>query len=166
MERFTLDEFRDYYQEVFSKVEVNLSNLEGFFGYVYPKLPLFPKGNFIKIKSKDEYNKWDDENIIICEKRWLKADAKQIIVDVENLMGDSWVFNNEHEDGRPLPERMARLFLAKKPEDIPALFATRISENKYYTNDGNHRIYAAYLRGEKVHILVEGEFTDCDLTNK
>lgn len=158
MERLTLKEFRVAFNRYFNGMEKNVKNLDNFFFMYNRRLPLFPQKNYIRA-SKELYDK-----ITYGKNMKLKPEMK--LVEIEHLYGDSWVFNNNHMDGRPLSDRLARLFLAKKPEDITPLAATEINENEYYTNDGNHRIYAAYLRGWKVRIYVDGNFKNNDLLER
>jgi hypothetical protein len=162
LERFTLQEFRDIFNNFFKNTEINRENLESFFYVYHKRLPLFPDGHYKKISTPDSYREWhdigDSVKTEIREKRYFFKDAYYELVPINNLCGDSWVFKNDFFDGRPLPERLASLFLAKKPEDITAAFATKVNENLIFTDDGNHRIYAAYLRGWPVHLFIEGEF--------
>jgi len=141
MGRMSLQEFQDKYDRLIIQNGKNMELLEIFFTVNRHKLPMFPSDRLFDSKWKAP---------------WL-TESYDIVVPVENIIGQGWLFENSNENGRPVPERLASLFLANDPAEIIGPTTTKVNEKLYYTSDGNHRIYAAYLRGNPVNLKIHKE---------
>lgn len=105
--------------------------LEYFFAFNKPMLPRYLENKVLK-----------KGNLIVDNEQTITE-----LVPLKEIYGDTWLFKNEFIDRRPLEDRMGSLFLAKSPEAVTAVKAFKIDDNTYFTDDGNHRIYSAYLKG-------------------
>lgn len=81
-------------------------------------------------------------------------ERNEIYIDPEACVGNTWLYDNKNRDGQPYADRLLRCLLGKL-ETAPLILITQVGDY-YLCNDGNHRIYAAYLTGRKVHVLVMG----------
>lgn len=104
------------------------------------------RGNQIMYRYKDlQYGK---------AKNYPMNERDEIYVEPEECVGTTWLYQSKHPDGQPYIDRLLRCILGQ-PETIPPILATQIGDY-YMCNDGNHRIYTAYLMRRKVQVLVMG----------
>jgi len=138
IDKWTLDEFREELNNYIEAYGRTYETLELFFFGNRFDLPDYPQG-FVDInRPRREHD---------------EVKPVETIVHVNQLRGNSWVFKNESPDMKPLSNRLADLFLSDNPDEFPAIPAIKISNNLYFAgDDGNHRIYAAYLRGIPIKI--------------
>ena len=144
----------DKVTQLHSYIQHNWSILPRFYeGHSMKKLRWFPK----------EIPHWcnGDKNTFLFRQRYY-SDLKYLLNNIEvyidpiQAIGNTWLFASFGEDGKPLPERLSNILLGT-PEELPDVFAQRAKEY-YVCNDGNHRIYAAYLLGRRVKVSFNSEF--------
>jgi len=76
-------------------------------------------------------------------------------INVKDIYGSNWLFENELSNWTRLCQRLAKMFLANDSNDFAAIFVTRYGD-KYIASDGNHRIYHAYLWNQ-VKVCIDDE---------
>lgn len=135
---WTLDQFKEEYEFYVTKVgKYTEESLFVFFSSHQHKLPLYRSDRIMPpycLNSSKEHL-FHQEDMIIKD------------VPISNLFGNTWLYNNEREYGRPKPNRLARIFMAKHPDDLPPILVEDLLNGSYLAEEGNHRIYSAYLRG-------------------
>lgn len=131
----SLSEFNIDYQEQFQLIENNMKNRIVYFEMCRTELPSFYPNRHIPCFSMKR------SKTIIMEKE------ETLTVPLEKIYGDGWLFRDKFEYGRPMPERMASLITMTPTSDYPPILCTKLPNGFVYTDDGNHRIYAAYLLG-------------------
>lgn len=157
MSEFTLQEFRKWYTDMISQHldrDAFIETLEYYLTIYRHRLPLFPPSNYVK-------RDWGVDTYIFDGKIYQRkivysrADSKsEIFVEPTLCVGYTWLYTNDHSEGTPYLNRLVT-GLTLPIETAPAVPAQQLGD-KFLCNDGNHRIYAAYLRGEKVKLRVEG----------
>ena len=76
-------------------------------------------------------------------------------IDPTQCIGCTWLYNNDRSEGRPVPSRLVTS-LTLPVETAPSVPAELLGD-KFVCNDGNHRIYAAYLLEKDVKKMVIGK---------
>lgn len=143
MEYMNLEEFRQEYKqlsELFGGRDDFETILESWFTIHRHSLPPFPANNYFHKERVDEEVEYKTKHI------------EKLMINPECCVGETWLYRNDRSGGRPLPERLARLCLGR-PENIPAVIVDGKVGDKYICNDGNHRIYVAYLLGRQVKVI-------------
>lgn len=148
-----LNEFRSDYQQLLSTVRC-VKDVEVWLTAIWRKLPPFPEDHFVEEDLKNGRFLYKG-SIYSSKKLSIKA-SSVIEVDVSRCVGSTWLFCNDHSDGRPLPERLAPC-LYFPPDGAPTFFAEKMGDY-YFCSDGNHRIYAAYLLDRPVKIIVDSYY--------
>lgn len=97
-----------------------------------------PSGTYVGYRLDDIYY-LDSKNHAISE---MEIEPKQ-------CFGDSWLYHKNNDEDKPMLETIASLFMAKSIRSIPMPQAYRAGD-KYICTDGNHRLYAAFLRGSNI----------------
>lgn len=76
-----------------------------------------------------------------------------------SIYGNGWLFDSQAwtREGRPLPERLGKI-CAYIVTGVPLtpIFAIQTDHQRCFVNDGNHRIYAAYVMGLETVPLIVG----------
>lgn len=138
---FTLEEFRKEYNYFINLHTTNRSekSLEIFFRTNSYQLPLFPKSQYIKNRYCYDFK--------FCQK-----DIPDSFYDLNKICGNTWLFKPKDikkDYDYPHPNRLAKMFQAKSPLELPPVDLYELDDGRYIADDGNHRIYTAYLRGWK-----------------
>lgn len=151
---WSLDHFNKEFEFYITEVGgYTRESLTVFFEFHRYSLPLFLPNHFIAasdISDDPTFNNNDD--------------IATLYVPISSLYGNTWLYKNDRSLGRPLPDRLARLFMAKTAEDLPPIPIDDLQNGSYLATDGNHRIYSAYLRG---WTTIKAEIcSSCTLDNK
>ena len=85
----------------------------------------------------------------------VEVEERKRLVNVADLIGPSWAFTDDRPDGKPISEKLSSLYLVEDPRQI-TLVPVYLCGDKYYTDDGNHRIYAAFLANRLLYVNVLG----------
>lgn len=160
MKKLLLTEFREDLERMknrastFEELKADLQR------YLYlirrEDLPPFPNGHMVTRKDLPGHKhlyiyqgkQYGDAKNYPMEKR------SEIYIAPEACVGTTWLYDKNHREGQPYADRLIRCLLGS-PETAPLILITQVGDY-YMCNDGNHRIYAAYLMGRKVHVLVMG----------
>lgn len=152
--RLSLKEFQiEYmrYMEDPSRKDLSKEILsKAFFKINHRKLPEFFSNRF-QYLDFSKHQCYEHSNVIQKE------------IDIRSIYGDSWLFQDfdslyEEFPSRPLPERLAMLFCRNSDRIVEPVPLLDLGNGKYAANDGNHRIYSAYLRGwQTVPARIEGK---------
>ena len=75
-------------------------------------------------------------------------------IEISCIYGESWLFHEfdrEYDEyvPRPLPARLAMLFWRDSDRIVVPVPLLDLGDGRYLADDGNHRIYSAYLRNWK-----------------
>ena len=147
--RFTVKEFQKEYS-AFMKDSNSERRARAFFEKNHEKLPKFFSDRLV---SPNFYDLSKKEYLRPCLEREVPIDC---------IYGFSWLFEefdspDVQSEGRPLAERLARIFCDCPDRIVNPIPLVQIGENRYIANDGNHRIYSAYLRSwQSVPAWIEG----------
>lgn len=148
-----LKDFRSSYQQLLSWARCE-EDIGAWLDVYWSRLPPFPENQFVEEDFKNGvylYNGIMFSNISYpCEVELVTE------VAASHCIGNTWLFCNDHSAGRPLPERLARC-LYLPPDTTPPVFVDRMGDY-YLCDDGNHRIYAAFLLGHTVKIRIMREY--------
>lgn len=126
-----------------------------------------PKSQRIKYLQDKQLNRIISSIKSDVETRFVKidynaAEKEPVLIPTELLVGPSWAFTGVLEDGKPYAEKLASLYLTEDPKAITLVPVFKIGD-KYYTDDGNHRIYASYLKGRPVWASVIGTMEEINI---
>ena len=119
-------------------------------------LPAFLDGHFVKKKYlPDNRRRYIYQDIQYGDAINYPMDKRiETYIVPEECVGTTWLYYNDPAEKRPFTDRLARC-LSMPVETAPPILVTQIG--KYFMcNDGNHRIYAAYLLNHAVKILIMG----------
>jgi len=147
--RFTVKEFQKEYS-AFMKDSNSERRARAFFEKNHEKLPKFFSDRLV---SPNFYDLSKKEYLRPCLEREVPIDC---------IYGFSWLFEDfdspdVQSEGRPLAERLVRIFFDCPDRIVNPIPLVQIGENCYIANDGNHRIYSAYLRSwQSVPAWIEG----------
>jgi len=147
--RFTVKEFQKEYS-AFMKDSNSEKLARAFFEKNHEKLPKFFSDRLV---SPNFYDLSKKDYLRPCLEREVPIDC---------IYGFSWLFEDfdspdVQSEGRPLAERLARIFCDCPDRIVNPIPLVQIGENRYIANDGNHRIYSAYLRSwQSVPAWIEG----------
>lgn len=75
------------------------------------------------------------------------AEYLVIEVPINKLYGESWLFQNNRSEGRPLPARIANILMYLLSGQTLLPVAVIKYGDKYIVDDGNHRIYSGFIMG-------------------
>lgn len=132
MNRWTLDQFQTVYNQQFHERTPDVHHLIKFFDFHMDKLPLFLPDHYLELRDLS-----DDVEI-----------EKTRMVPIHQIYGDTWVFmNNFGNEDRPMANTLAFFFTMSSHEHLFPIDAVQVNSKQFYIDDGNHRLYAAYLRG-------------------
>lgn len=130
----------------------------------FEQLPKFPKEHccidyYRNSETEVEYNGKIYSDFVTC-------DNSNIWVSPLDMVGSSWVFVHDFSE-KPNMHTLASLLLAdpNSLEKIPATNSEMLYENCYYTTDGNHRLYAAFLMERPFKIDISSQATSCRRVN-
>lgn len=142
--------------------EALVLNIETWLNVMWSRLPDFPSDMKIKRDFKPTWYTGNPSRCILFKGKYyakpIKVELTTFCMDPSQAIGSTWLYSNDRTEGRPFPDRLARLLLGR-PENIPAIFADKAG-NYFRCEDGNHRIYAAYLLGRKVNIQYYEEYSE------
>lgn len=147
--RLTVSEFQLEYN-AFMQGSMSQMLSRNFFACNHDRLPEFFSGKFL---PEEDYRLENSERLpagTACE------------IPIDHIYGFSWLFESfdtpqARDEGRPLPERLANIFCNSPDKIIQPIPLIDIGNERYIANDGNHRIYSAYLRQWKtIPAYIEG----------
>lgn len=132
MEKY-LEEMRAFRSE--QEVEI-------FFKKRHRELPQFPLDRVLSKPNSTEIQ------------RLVGGSYEKKEIEISCIYGDSWLFHEfdaEYEEyaPRPLPARLAMLFWRNSDRITVPVPLLDLGDGRYLADDGNHRIYSAYLRNWK-----------------
>lgn len=133
-ERFSLSDFQKKYQHFLQYSPDTEEYRETFFAIFRMFLPAFHFNRHIPFSS------FEKDKIINIE-------PEELIIPLHKIYGDSWIFSDDFTEGRPKSDRMACLITMTPASNYPTIWGMKLSNGYAFTNDGNHRIYTAYLLG-------------------
>jgi len=112
-------------------------DVEKFIVMNYNRLPLYYSNRYCHLNDISErYEEHDVKGV------------KLVKVSIDDIIGQGWVFKGSIT---PHTKTLANLIIGylTTPDAlfIQAIFAMQLPNGKYFVNDGNHRIYAAFLLG-------------------
>lgn len=147
--RFTVKEFQNEYS-TFMKDSNSEMLAYAFFKMNHKRLPKFFSDRYVSPSLYD-----------LSKKEYLRPYIERE-VSIDCIYGFSWLFEDFdspeiQSEGRPLAERLVRIFFDCPDRIVNPIPLVQIGENCYIANDGNHRIYSAYLRSwQSVPAWIEG----------
>lgn len=158
--RMTIEEFNIFMDCLKKQNEFTLDFLEGVFNDKKNLLPEMPKSQRINYEEDNDTNRALSAFSSDVETRFVifdyeAAEKEPLLIPTESLVGPSWAFTGVFEDDKPDLNKLAKLYLVENPKEITLVPVFKIGD-KYYTDDGNHRIYASYLKGRPVLANIQG----------
>lgn len=158
--RMTIEEFNVFIGDLKKQHDFKVDFLAAVFNANKTFLPEMPKSQRINYVQDNPLNRVLSTIPSEIETRFViidynSAEKETVLIPTELLVGSSWAFTGVLEDGKPYADKLASLYLAEDPKVITRVPVFKIGD-KYYTDDGNHRIYASYLKGRPVWANIIG----------
>lgn len=133
-QRFDLPKFHENYQRFLQYSPNPKEDLSIFFSIFRMFLPAFYPNRHIP------YSSFEEDKIIDIE-------SEKLIIPLDKIYGDGWLFPDKFTGDRPVSERMGSLITMTPDSKYPTIWGMKLSDGSVFINDGNHRLYAAYLLG-------------------
>lgn len=142
--RWTLTDFKKEYIWFIQNVGNSRELLTAFFDHNMYFLPKYPSDRVITYADLTK-------GFQRLESRYVKS------VPISSLYGNTWLFTGDLPDERPIPLRMAFYMHEHNRDNYhPIACCVDLQDGRYLVEDGNHRIYSAYLQGwETIDIEIE-----------
>lgn len=160
-EYMSLDKFRSDYKKIIDRgktFEEKQEMLEAYLTVYFHSLPLFcsPNLNFTGFITTRLSRSFEFRGIRYSD--YTKLDKmEEIFIDPQNAIGHTWLYLNDRSEGKPNPYKLSSILLAS-PAKLEKVSSARAGDY-FECNDGNHRIYAAYLLGRPVGIEYKRKYT-------
>ena len=138
MTRWNLEHFKREFRAAFPNIEeMDHHTLEIFFE-----------------SAKDDLPAFFERHLAIGHPVYLSEEERVTkLVPLDQLHGQGWMFAKDFggptRSGYTYPKagKLAHWFLFQSPDEMEPIEAIQVSDSMYYIEDGNHRLYTAYLKG-------------------
>lgn len=162
--RLTLEEFRRQFSQVISAQATQQERIESCLALLYVfvhRLPLFYENNYIQDVTFDNqlkpYNiEYKCKDMYFADYKTISHKLKEEWINPQLAIGVTWLYKNEIARSDVFLQRFANILVAS-PEKLPPVTAYKANDF-FICNDGNRRIYAAYLLGRDVKIEYNSEY--------
>ncbi len=140
--RWTLEKFREEYDSYTQRFGSDIKCLQCFYRFNILYLPSYPSDQFIPVME-------------VGRERYKGSQVKTVAST--SLYGNTWLFRNEFNFGKPEPESLAYFSSPKSSSTILPVPVLELPNKKYFVMDGGHRLYVSYLRGwDTINVEVVG----------
>lgn len=166
----SFDEFKKSYLEIAlsnHSFEQKEKELLTYLRNSLQNLPKFPSNRFVDEKFSPQlhgfYHSYDNRTYSPPTSLPLCSVETSMISNTQ-CIGHSWLFKNDYSDGQPFISRLAPILL-KRPDELDALWVGKL-DGYYVCNDGNHRIYAAFLLNRPILVDCHSNYMPLVLDNE
>lgn len=146
---------------ILSLKKASESDMKKWLSQNWNDLPPFPFENEVFLDEIKGLYIYKGHYYKSCSTPYLSNKGLQNI-DPLLCVGTSWLYRSDHSEGKPILDKILKGFTLPHG-DAPPVFATKMGEY-YFCNDGNHRIYTAYLLGISVKVMTDSTYEETDIS--